>query len=358
MKKSKMLHRIAAALLAGTMMVAMGTTAFAEDVPDGNVTGDVYFTKTLDMSDAPGASVPGVTFSYEIKSGEAVPASETTPEILAGVGTPVVEDVDYTYTDTANSDKKVERPVNVDFSGVRFDRPGIYRYVITELDSENADITNDDNSKRYLDVYVENDTTENTYVITHSVLLPTPIIPNNNGIYGEGQKSKSNGYTNKYKTYQLSLDKVVQGTMGDKGKNFDFTIEFSGPANASFTFGTEKVKLDNSGTGKATIQLTDKSPAAVITGIPSTVKYTVTEIIDAKEGYTTSYKINDGTTIDGTTTSEQIMGKANNAVVCTNVKEAVTPTGIMMNVAPYVLMVAVAAVLAVVFLRRKNNFEN
>ena len=146
--------------------------------------------------------------------------------------------------------------------------------------------------------------------------------------------------------------------MGDKGKNFDFTIEFSGPANASFTFGTEKVKLDNSGTGKATIQLTDKSPAAVITGIPSTVKYTVTEIIDAKEGYTTSYKINDGTTIDGTTTSEQIMGKANNAVVCTNVKEAVTPTGIMMNVAPYVLMVAVAAVLAVVFLRRKNNFEN
>ncbi|HAP20959.1 MAG TPA: hypothetical protein DCR27_06750 [Lachnospiraceae bacterium] len=354
MKKSKMLHRIAAALLAGTMMIAMGTTAFADDVPDGNVTGDVYFTKTLDMSDAPGASVPDVTFFYEIKSGETVPASGTTPEILAGVGTPVVEDVDYTYTDTANSDKKVEKRVNVDFSKVTFDKPGIYRYVITEQDSENADITNDDNPTRYLDVYVENGTTENTYVINHSVLLSAPIIPNNSGIY----ESKSNGYTNKYTTYQLSLDKVVEGTMGDKGKEFEFEIKFTGPANASFTFGGKPVQLAADGTGSTTIKLADKSPAAVITGIPSTVKYTVKEIINVEEGYTTSYKINNGTTIDGTTTSEHTMGKANNAVVCTNTKNAVTPTGIMMNVAPYVLMVAVAAVLAVVFLRRKNNFEN
>ena len=104
--------------------------------------------------------------------------------------------------------------------------------------------------------------------------------------------------------------------------------------------------------------MTDKSQAAVITGIPSTVEYTVTEKIDAKEGYTTSYTINGVSEIKGTTTNEHTMGKANNAVVCTNTKDAVTPTGIMMNVAPYVLMVAVAAVLAVVFLRRKNNFEN
>ena len=353
MKQSKMSHRIAAALLAGTMMMAMGTTAFAEDVPAGNVTGDVSFTKTLDMSGAPGASVPDVTFEYEIESGNPVLASETTPEILAGVGTPTVGNAVYTPENT-----EVTKTVNVDFSKVEFTKPGIYRYVITELDSQNADITNDDNSKRYLDVYVENGTTENTYVITHSVLLSTPITPNNSGIYGEGQKSKSNGYTNKYTTYQLSLDKEVKGTMGDKGKEFEFEIQFTGPANASFTFEGKPVQLAANGTGSTTIRLTDKSQAAVITGIPSAVEYTVTEKIDAKEGYTTSYTINGVSEIKGTTTNEHTMGKANNAVVCTNTKDAVTPTGIMMNVAPYVLMVAVAAVLAVVFLRRKNNFEN
>ena len=356
MKKGKMLRRLAAVLLAGTMMMAMGTTVFAEDEVTDNVTGKVSFTKTLDMSQAPGASVPDVTFSYEIKAGEPVSASETAPEILAGVGSPVVEDAVYGPTGAAAS---LTKTVNVDFANVKFEKPGIYRYIITEQTTNNADITNDGNPTRYLDVYVVNGDTEGTsYAIDHFVLLPSAITPNNNGVYGDGPTSKSNGYTNKYTTYQLSLDKVVSGTMGDKGKEFDFTITFSGPANASFTYDGKTVQLDENGNGSVDIKLTDGTKAAVITGIPSNVEYTVTENIEAKEGYTTSYKINDREAIKGTTTGEQTMGTDNNAVVCTNVKDAVTPTGIVMNIAPYVLMVAVAAVLAVVFLRTRNNFEN
>lgn len=45
MKKSKMLHRIAAALLAGTMMMAMGTTVFAEGNEPRNVTITKEITK-------------------------------------------------------------------------------------------------------------------------------------------------------------------------------------------------------------------------------------------------------------------------------------------------------------------------
>lgn len=357
MKKGKMLQRLAAVMLAGTMMMAMGTTVFAEDAPAGNVTGNVSFTKTLDMSQAEGASVPDVTFKYTIASGSEVAATDTTPEILSGAeatGLPTVGTAVYAHTDT-----DLRKTVSVDFSKVTFSKPGIYRYVITEQASENADITDDTNATRYLDVYVVNGETENTYAIDHSVLLPSAITPNNAGVYGEGLASKSNGYTNKYTTYQLSLDKVVNGTMGDKSKEFGFTINFSeGPANASFTYDGKPVQLDESGNGSVDIKLTDGTQAAVITGIPSTVKYTITENIEAKEGYTTSYKINDGAAIEGRTTGKQAMGTANNAVVCTNMKNAVTPTGIVMNIAPYVLMVAVAAVLAVVFLRRRNNFEN
>ena len=353
MKKGKMLRRLAAVLLAGTMMMAMGTTVFAEGETADDVT--VSFTKTLDMSEADGASVPDVTFSYEIKAGEPVSASETAPEILAGVGSPVVEDAVYGPTGAAAS---LTKTVNVDFANVKFEKPGIYRYIITEQTTNNADITNDGNPTRYLDVYVVNGDTEGTYAIDDFVLLPSVIIPGNNGVYEDGPTSKSNGYTNMYTTYQLSLDKVVSGTMGDKGKEFDFTITFSGPANASFTYDGKPVQLDSNGNGRVDIKLADGTQAAVITGIPSTVKYTITENIETKEGYTTSYKINDGEAIKGTTTGEQKMGTDNNAVVCTNVKDAVTPTGIAMNIAPYVLMVAVAAVLAVVFLRKRNNFEN
>ena len=45
----------------------------------------------------------------------------------------------------------------------------------------------------------------------------------------------------------------------------------------------------------------------------------------------------------------------NNAVVCTNLKNAVTPTGIAMTVAPYILMVAVAGIFAILFLRRRHE---
>ena len=151
MKKGKMLRRLAAVLLAGTMMMAMGTTVFAEGETADDVT--VSFTKTLDMSEADGASVPDVTFSYEIKAGEPVSASETAPEILAGVGSPVVEDAVYGPTGAAAS---LTKTVNVDFANVKFEKPGIYRYIITEQTTNNADITNDGNPTRYLDVYVVN----------------------------------------------------------------------------------------------------------------------------------------------------------------------------------------------------------
>ena len=44
-------------------------------------------------------------------------------------------------------------------------------------------------------------------------------------------------------------------------------------------------------------------------------------------------------------------------VVVTNTKGNITPTGIVMNVAPYALMLAVAGGLGVVFVNRKKEEE-
>lgn len=341
---SKKGNRFAAAMMAGMMAVSvMSMNVFAAETGTGGMT-TTSFTKTLDMSEADGASVPDVTFTYEMAPGSGVAATETTPEILPGVGNPTVGNADYDVTDTAVD---LTKNVTVDFSAVTFTKPGIYRYVITEDASANADITNDVNAVRYLDVYVVNGASGTGYDIS-AYELTTPGM----------EESKGSGYTNVYTTYQLTLDKVVDGAMGDKGREFDFTIEFTGPANASFTYGDEKITLDADGKASVSgIKLADATPEKVITGIPSTVTYVITENIEVTEGYTTSNTVNGAATEGGTTTGEQTMGKENDKVVFTNNRDAATPTGVIMNIAPYILMVAVAAVFALVFLRKRNHFE-
>lgn len=353
MKFNKISKKLAACSLAGVMMVSMlGMTVCAKTGATTNVT----FTKTLDMSEAQGASVPDVEFPYLITSGAPVEATEESPEILAGIGEPKIANVKFSHTDTVDSNNKVVKTATVDFSKVVWTAPGIYRYTITELGSGNADVTNDSVTTRTLDVYVVNDG-EGGYKIASQAMIEGTAAPTTRGAYNSD--SKSDGFTNSYKTYALSLKKVVDGTMGDKGRTYNFTINFEGPANASFKMGDETITLNNAKTGSTNINLTNNS-TKTINGIPSTVKYTVVENINKNDGYTVSYKVNDNA-VDSTTeatsvsTSQQTMGTNDNAVVCTNLKNAVTPTGIAMTVAPYILMVAVAGIFAILFLRRRHE---
>lgn len=359
MKLKKIARRLAGALLAGTLMVSMlGMTAFAKT---GDVTGgEVSFKKTLDMTNAQGASVPTVTFTYSITSGTAVPATKDSPEIKAGVGAPTVGTAVYAPVDDANTEvdeTALTKTVGIDFSDVTFTAPGIYRYVITEETTDNADITNDKTNERYLDVYVVNG--ENGgFEIASQALLTDAVSPNTSSSYDSAKKSE--GFTNAYTTYKLTLDKVVDGTMGYKEEEFEFTINFEGPANASFTYGTTKVTLNNEGKGSIGTKLADASELFTVTGIPSTVRYTVVENINKTEGYETTATVNGTENVvtpsdTAQTLKEVTMGKTDNAVVVTNTKNATTPTGVILNIAPYILMVALAGILAFFFLRRRKS---
>ena len=349
MKFNKISKKLAACSLAGVMMVSMlGMTAFAKT----GATEAVTFEKTLDMSAAEGASVPDVAFPYLITPGDPVPATDNSPEILAGISGAKIDNVEFSHNDRVDLNKQVKKIVTVDFSEVKWTAPGIYRYTITELGSGNADVTNDSDTTRTLDVYVVNDG-EGGYKIAYQAMIKGTAAPTGKDY---ALDSKSDGFTNSYTTYALSLKKVVDGTMGDKGRTYDFTINFEGPANASFDMTGQSITLDANGKGSADITLTNNS-LKTIKGIPSTVKYTVVENINKNDGYTVSYTVggSDATSATYATSTEQTMGTADNAVVCTNLKNAVTPTGIAMTVAPYILMVAVAGIFAVLFLRRRHE---
>lgn len=334
MKKSKMSHRIAAALLAGTMMVAMGTTVFAE----GNEPKNVTITKeiTKDVNDY----APATTFEFQITPGSAVEASKGQDAIYAGPGggayfeegagkitsTPKASDIGQTTTTVGTT------TISIDES--KFTAPGIYRYNVSEVAGTYEGI-NYSTETKYFDVYVNSSKEVYAYTFTDAA-----------DEYGKDDGVFTNDYTG---IYDVTITKKVTGNQGDKSKDFDFTISVTGAANEKFyvTFSDnrEAITLDANNASQ-TIQLKD-GQSAIIHGLSATDTYSVEETDYTKDGYTT--------TVEG---AKSGFISRNTTVTFTNNKEATTPTGIMMNVAPYVLMVAVAAVLAVVFLRRKNNFEN
>lgn len=344
-----------ALLAACTVMPAMAAYV-STDLNGGKVT----FTTTLDMSGATGASAPDATFTYTITPGDAVSATADIPAINAGIEGATIADVKVNPSDTGAT---ISKPVTVDFDNVTFNAPGIYRYKITATTAD-PDIAHasGDNGIRYLDVYVTNKN-DGGLEISNYFLLTTAagLIVDNDGkvVYATGSV-KSDNIAFDYTTYSLSLDKVVTGLMGDKDANFDFTITFTGTPGEFFTYNDQKIVLDEEGTQSVDISLKDSTPKAEITGIPSNVKYTVTENIAKTEGYTTTATVNGSqvtvTPDDNTQTlAEQTMGMKNNDVVVTNDRGTgnYPATGVILNVAPYALMVVIAAAGAFVFLRKR-----
>ena len=362
--KKKMIGRVSAMAVAGTMM--FGGMQIPALAATGDNDGVVQFRKVLEMQNAQGASVPNVTYTYSISAGSAIGATATSPEIKAGVGKPTVSDVSYTKGDTV-SDNEVTKNASVTFPSGTFTAPGIYRYVITESANTNTDITDVDSNTRYLDVYVVNDNVNGGCKIDASVFTEAAVSPtfseDKQAQYGE----KNSEITDAYQTYKLSLDKVVEGNMGDKNRKFNFTINFSGPANTSFTFGNELITLDSNGSGSVNLQLSHEDAAAEITGIPSTVTYTVTENLNSSEGYDTDFAVSKGTGTSQAVTKDeaasdaakvtaqqQTVTKADNAVTVTNRRVAASPTGVMLSITPYALSAGLASLLGALFFRRKK----
>ena len=323
------------------------------------------------------AQIPNVEFEFSISPGTPVEASSTNMEILAGPTGAVIEKAQFTSgmvttdgtpdDDTNTSKKFATDVVTVDLTGVTFTKPGVYRYVITETASTLAGVTNDTNATRYLDVFVlygdhdnDSNTDDQLYVQSYALRNEATNIDLTTGKYATDPDSKSSGYTNELETYDIEFAKTISGNQADKNKKFTFTLEITGanPGKYAIAVVGTNVITDGSGvtdgmitvaadgTYTGTFALTDGESVKVLE-LPKGSTYTVTE---APEDYTstagTAANFTDATT--GSITKNISTGYNND-------RSGITPTGVIITVAPFAIGILVFGAVMLYMISRRRR---
>lgn len=412
----KNISKVARVLASVSMLGAATVPAFAEGTTYTPVTGgsSVVLEKYLVMDE--NANVPNVSFAYTIAPGAAQNASATGGKVFAGndasavVGTPTIAGVtfaagDTTYTSaqdlpasvntqkmdngtTVNKDKVTlasgqkyaRKDIVVNFGGVTFKEPGVYRYIITETASDTTlGITDDSDNTRVMDVYVVDNAGSlqvQGYVLhnnANDAVVPTD---------GTIPTGKAAGFQNEYTTHDLVISKTVTGNQGSRDEYFKFTVTISGAiegtvynVDLSNADATTKINGINTETHSNPTTLTANASGTVtqdfwlqngqsimIKGLANNTAYSIAEddtVLD-NEGYTTTCAQTgdtDGTFTAGSRSLVNAAITADTTDAFTNDKTGTIPTGVFVSVAGPMAVVGIAGAGAYLFARKKKEDE-
>ena len=369
------LKRLGAIVLALAMaMSVMMVSAFAADAPTGvyESPASIPIEKIVDAED--NVLAPNTEFTFTVSP----VASDTTKTngndtvvVYKGVegGATFAENA-ATITFAPGDALSKESAITLN-AGV-FTKPGVYRYEVAETtpaDTDKYDGIGYSTEKYWLDLYVEartNSNEETYYVITYVEVIKQ----------GQTEAKSKVQFTNTYATNNLAVTKKIAGNQGDKTEKWDFTIIINGETGEKYATDYEISATDDEDTnsplimesGKTyTVSLGDNQTINIY-GLSAGDTYTVTETAANTDGYTTTVTDANGDTVNWDVKEDPnaeepevlvgtVSGTTKNgdvAITYTNDKSVSTPTGVIMNIAPYVLMVALAGGIAFFFLRRRN----
>lgn len=341
--KRRMTKRMAAATLAGAMVLSMNGMAWAK-VTEFNLTKEV----TTDGN----THAPNTTFRFTITEGDA--STFEGAVVSAGVK-------DGLTLDTANNfrfapgDKVLAsytKTGKIKVDATKFTEPGVYHYLVTETKGTYNGVTYDE-TPRHVYVYVVNGTdgyeVEAVKVVKDGDTAKEDDLKIVNS-YGDGSTPNDD-------IHDFIIKKTVTGNQGHKNKPFSFTVTIDG--DDADKEGAEKyMAVKTPKTGEAeTIHITDgltqnftlmDGETLHIYGLSEKDTYTVVETDANTDGYTTTVPGNAA----GTLTADGI------TVEFINDKQVGPATGVAMTFAPYVLLVAAAGGLGAVVLGKKKREDD
>ena len=364
-----MVMLLAFALLISTAPI----TASAETIytPIG---GSATFIKNLVVDSD--ANIPDVTFSYNIRRGTPVAATDTTIEILVSeTGGGTLGTASYSNADTANAipgiptdedrtnptegKKYVQKTVSVSLPDTSFKKPGVYRYEITEVNDNLPGVTYDPKPIRYLDVFVVADEHDELHVQNY-VFRKSATNIDLQGDYVETPDEKGSGYTNFLTQYDFEFSKTISGNQADKNKRFTFTLNISGanpgvyPVEAHDVTGNPtSITVGANGEVTGNYSLTNGSTVKVI-GLNAGAVCTVSEDAD---DYTPMHSLDSTTAVTGASSGNIPLDK-DHSVAFINTRNGVIPAGVIMTIAPFAIGICVfgAIIIFIICRRKRRNY--
>ncbi len=391
--KKTLLKRFTSVTLATALIGTMGVAAFAEDAENPTEGTTITISKQLNI--AQGLNAPDSTFSFTFtkKTEDGNTPTAAMPDLSGSVSYNGEEDTD--------ADGYIMKNVTVDPTAATWTHAGEYVYEVTEETGTVTGVAYDTTSKYTVTIYVKNGESgpEVDKIVVKDkdgnkvdVDTPTENPDDDNDAAESGMKftntytkvadSTPTGRTDDPTTDETEdvasyvVTKTVTGTYGDKTKQFKFTM----------TVDTSKTNVENPtityyklGADKTTV--TEVTPAAdgtvsftladgeklVVEGAPVGTLYNVTENLSnddtAAKKYAAGTVVTEkgaentgkGTTLtpnDNSTWGKDV--EVEKALVADGVNSAAytnenakddttTPTGILINNAPYIILALVAA---------------
>lgn len=357
------LKKLFAGVVAAAMIATMSFPAFAAEsnLKDGKI----ELTKTFTAANR-GTTSQEEDFTFTITAGATV----------NGKRVEVVNNKDLTGVPDFGTDKELKKHVDNLTAGVtdkdsgtftidpkeelNITRPGIYYYTVTETDNGIQGVTY---AKPLTMKVTAGYATADARELTYWVALTRDTAETNFMFNKDNKVGQDKAFENTYSAGDLVITKAIRGSNGDRAHEFNFTITLSGQKGTKVSY----TAADKPATGiigeDGTLTISDIKLADdgkfVISNIPYGVTYTISE---NTEGYTATAMKGSATanltTTDTTAAYSDSVDADSTTIAFTNtLGNTVIDTGVILDNAPYMLMLAVVAGGAMTLVIKKRREE-